>query len=191
MKEKLFIVFFVLLLILTFPNQTHAKNVIAGGSAVLKNEDTLNTMQSQERLEAYIKYMAIHNVLKRYNSPLLPYAKTFIESSIDNNLNSYLVVSISGVESGFGKFLIPGTYNPFGWGQGKIYFESFEDAINTVSLKLRTRYINKGAHSVYSIGLIYAGTTSWSRKVNFFISQFKQEEEKIRSSLLPLPQFLM
>ncbi|MCX7996850.1 MAG: hypothetical protein N2691_03815 [Patescibacteria group bacterium] len=126
-----------------------------------------------------IKKAVITRVLTRYGSPLAGTADGFIKACTEYNLNCYLLPSISGVESTFGKFLLPGTYNPFGWGSGTIPFTSWEDGYMTVGKGLRHNYINRSAVTVEQIGAIYAASETWPQKVRFFLRVFEEEEREV------------
>jgi len=117
-------------------------------------------------------------VLKRYDAPLLSEVDSFLEACEKYNLDCYLLPAISGVESTFGRFLIPGTYNSFGWGRGVIAFTSFNQTIMTVGKGLRENYIDKGADTVDKIGRIYCEGDTWSGKVKFFMNKFEEEEKR-------------
>ena len=87
-----------------------------------------------------------------------------------------LVAAISGVESGFGKVLPSGSHNAWGWGiptgsSGGIKFASWEEGIATVSHGLKTKYVNRGAHTIDQIGSIYAASPAWPGKVRFFMNK--------------------
>ena len=150
---------------------------IAGSSAAVsyveKNSTTSISLQ-----KIALKRKAMTEVLKRYDAPLLSEVDSFIDACTTYNLDCYLLPSISGVESTFGRFLLPGTYNPFGWGRGEIAFKSFNQTIMTVGKGLREDYINKGADTVEKIGHVYCEGDTWSGKVKFFMSQFEEEEKK-------------
>jgi hypothetical protein len=49
----------------------------------------------------------------------------------------------------------------------------------TVAKGLRENYINRGATSVEAIGAIYCEGNTWSGKVNFFMAEFKAEEQNV------------
>lgn len=162
---------------LLFPPSIAFAQTISDGSAELQidQEDVTQTRAYQLR--------AIQNVLTRYNSPMLPEAKAFMQASVVYNLHPYFIPSISGLESQFGKRMIQGTYNPFGWGGGKIPFDSWTDGIMTVGAGLRYRYANSNSVTIQSIARIYAPpSTTWADKVKFFMKQFYNEEQRLRQS---------
>ena len=114
--------------------------------------------------------------LKSHNSPLAPYAATFVKEADKNGLDWRLLAAISGVESTFGQAIPSSSYNAWGWGvftgmSYGIYFKDWQDGITRVSKGLKTNYLDKGAESVEEIGRIYAASPAWSRKVRFFINQ--------------------
>lgn len=126
-----------------------------------------------------LKKMAIANVLKRYNSVLLDSSASFVTACQIYNLDCYLLPSITGVESYFGTYIHPNSYNPFGWGGGYIMFRSWNEGIHTVAKGLRENYLEKGSTTIEKIGPIYATTQSWAPKVNHFRKLLQEEEDKL------------
>jgi len=126
-----------------------------------------------------IKKLVIKRVLSDYSSPMKDNADDFVKSCIDYNLDCYLLPSITGLESYFGRYTYPGSHNPFGWGGGYIMFNDWQSAINTVGKGLRENYINKGADTIEQIAPIYAQSPTWSARVSYFKKIFENEEEKI------------
>lgn len=128
--------------------------------------------------------------LKRYNSPLTPYAGTFVKYADQYELDWRLVASISGIESTFGRQIPYGTYNGWGWGiygTNMIWFTSWEDGIRTVSQGLRENYINKwGATNVYQIGKFYAASPTWAQRVDYFMRNMENYRLRSPQSTLPL-----
>lgn len=173
MGKKIIVIILFLFSFLILPNDIFAVN-IAGQSAYitysLSNENNTNYL---------LKKMTIKRVLEKYDSPLVDQADYFIETCIKYKLDCYFLPSITGVESTFGKFTSPGSFNPFGWGRGLMQFKNWADGIDTVGEGLRKNYIDKGANTVDEIGAIYCEGNTWSGKVKYFINQFIKEEEKI------------
>lgn len=151
----------------------------AGKSATLTAAPTLAPVSVAKDSDFAKKKLVIKRVLERYGSPVSDTADGFIAACKEYDLNCYLLPSIMGVESTFGKFHIPGTYNAFGWGRGTIPFDSWEDSYMTVGKGLRENYIDKGATDIDSIGAIYCEGNTWPGKVKFFMAQFEAEEEKL------------
>lgn len=117
-----------------------------------------------ERLEKF---------LTERNSPLAQEAGTFIEVADNYNLDWTFLPAIAGVESGFGKALLEGSYNPFGWGGGYIYFDSWETGIETVGSELYKRWVIKGGRTPEQLGPTYCPPNwrYWINGVRFYMSE--------------------
>ncbi|GAB4219150.1 MAG: hypothetical protein Fur009_3860 [Candidatus Microgenomates bacterium] len=166
-----------------------AKNVyseyVASGSSaqLVKLSDEYYT----NNLNYKIKEIAIRNILERYHSPLLGEEKNFIDSCRRYELDCFLLPSIAGLESTFGRFIWPNSYNPFGWGGGYIMFDSWKQSIDIVAKGLRENYLNKGAKTIEQIGPIYSESPTWATRVNWFKRQFEKEQEKINLLFTDFP----
>lgn len=125
---------------------------------------------------------ALENFFRKYNSPLVSYAPIFVKQADKYNVDWRLLPAISGVESSFGKRLIPGSYNAYGWGRGHVRFADWENGIETVNRSLRQNYIDKGADSINRIGPIYAEARNWSTRVSYFLEEINEEYIKTFSS---------
>jgi hypothetical protein len=176
MEKRCFAIIFLLFISLLTAAPSHAQ-LIAGSSAAVAKYDRISTTRIQP-IDSAIKRKAIYEVLKKYGSPLASEVDSFMEACSTYNIDCYLLPSITGVESTFGKFLIPGTHNPFGWGRGLIKFDSYYDGIMAVAKGLKENYINKGATTIEQIGVIYCEGNTWSGKVSYFDAKFRAEEEK-------------
>jgi len=126
-----------------------------------------------------LKTEIIRRVLDIYSSPLVDQSEIFVEIGFRYNIDCYLLPAIAGVESTFGHYLYPNSYNPFGWGGGSVIFPNWQAAIETVGQKLRTNYFDRGYTTIETIAPIYAQSPNWAQKVNYFIQVFQTEEEKI------------
>ncbi|MCX7956100.1 MAG: hypothetical protein N2593_03320 [Patescibacteria group bacterium] len=179
MRKIIFLIFITGFIFFIFVKKVHAQNIASGSSAQLSY--SLKIDKNKEKNQIYkVKEIVIKNVLERYNSPLLGEEKNFVNTCQRYDLDCYLLPSIAGLESTFGKFIWPGSYNPFGWGGGYIMFKDWADAIDTVGKGLRNNYLNKWKlYSVEAIGPVYSESPTWAQRVNWFIKEFKKEEEKI------------
>jgi len=123
--------------------------------------------------------------LESHNSPLAPYSKVFVEKADEYGLPDWkLVPAIAGVESTFGKAIPKGSYNAYGWANGKYSFESWEESIDVVSKTLKEKYIDRGADTVEKIAPIYAPPSkTWAGNVKFFMSKIESYEEPQKLSL--------
>lgn len=168
---KKIIVLITLLFIFTFStSKTHAAEKIADASAALQSPENASTGHVVDA-----RVTAVQNVLERYSSPLAPYAKDYVHYADKYSVDWKLLPSIAGLESTFGKNYIPGTYNVYGWGSGRIYFDSWAHGIEVINKSLRTRYMDRGATTVWTIGPIYAESPTWAVRVNSFMAQFERE----------------
>ncbi len=102
--------------------QTDAKS-----SIVLSPEEQL---REQERKEKAAKIDAYFG---KYNLPLTGYGMVFVTAGEKHGVDPFLLAGIAMRESTGCKFIIKGTYNCFGWGGGKVKFESFDQAIDKVA----------------------------------------------------------
>lgn len=177
MKKNSLVIFLTGLIFLSAVSSVFAKE--SGSSA---NLNALARISKEEikRAETEKKKMAIRAVLERYQSPMAGSEASFIETCKKYNIDCYLLPSIAGLESTFGRFIWPDSYNPFGWDRGYMMFENWPQSIDTVGKGLRENYINKwGLLSVEQIGPIYSESPTWSKRVSWFMSEFKKEEEKL------------
>jgi hypothetical protein len=158
----------------------YAQEFAAGSSAALFNPSTKKAPDSRTTI--------LKEYLKQYNSPLVQYAQTFVETADKYNLDWKLVVAISGVESTFGQQIPNDSFNGWGWGiygDHMIRFSSWTQGIETVSEGLRNKYINTwGAQDVYSIGKLYAASPTWAQRVTYFMAKIDEfKDSKLSASL--------
>jgi len=126
--------------------------------------------------EASNKLVILKKFFEKNKSPLANHAAKFIEISTKYNIDYRLLPAISCTESSCGKFLIPSSHNPFGWG---IYgnkvtsFESYDIAIETVAQGISKHYISRGFDTPEKIGHIYNPNTplAWAGHTRFFMNQ--------------------
>lgn len=178
--KKFFVLTALLLAISFFPKKIYAVEYQAGASARLASNSALILSARQDE-----RVLALTQVFKKYNSPLAPYAFLYVKYADLYNVDWKLLPSISGLESSFGIFLMPESYNAYGWGGGYIYFNSWEDGIKTINKALRENYINRGADDVYKIGPIYAEAKHWSTRVAFFMNEINNEYIKLIAERTP------
>jgi hypothetical protein len=139
------------------------------------------------------KAMVLQRFLAKYNSPLQYHAQDFVDTAEKYDLDWRLVASISGVESTFGKH-IPGGYNGWGWGGSNlIMFDSWSDAIETISSTLKRKYVDKGLKDPYQMNRIYAASPTWGTRVDYFMRQIIMTEQNTKIERLyledtPYPQ---
>lgn len=163
-KTFLFLILFFLLTVPTLKVQAVSETELE------KQTNQIEAKQLDKRAEILAAYLAKHD------SPLQYHAQDFIDAAKKYNLDWKLVPAIAGVESTFGK-QIPGGFNGWGWGvygTQAIYFNSWTEAISTISKGLRENYIDKGYTEPYSMNKIYAASPFWGSKVNYFMEEIEK-----------------
>jgi len=143
-----------------------------------KSSDGPKSVSYQIEAKKIDREASLKKFLKKYNSPLVDSSKTFIEIADKYSIDYRILPSISCIESGCGKVLIEGTYNPFGWGKGRIKFTSYDEAITKVGKGLDEIYLSRGLTTVEKIAPVYnpPSPVTWTQKVNFFMNQIKKYE---------------
>lgn len=181
LKTLVFSLIIALGLLLSSENTALAQTKLARQSASFAVEYEAQRDNRAEILAAF---------LQQYNSPLADQAHIFVREADKHDLDWRFVAAISGVESTFGKRYPEGSYNAWGWGiygTNRHAFASWEDAISTISLELRERYMNKwGASNVHEIGSYYAASPTWASKVTFFMDRMTAFEATYTSDQLPI-----
>jgi len=177
MHIKHFVGLLLTILLLIFTQPVSA-DLVAGNSANMYYTESDGASFTNDQTY-FIKKRAIKNYLSKFQTPLIDHVDAFIQACQLYNLDCYLLPSIAGLESTFGKFIWPNSYNAFGWARGFMMFDSWEQGIDTVGKGLRKGYLNKGALTVEDIGPIYSESPTWAVRVNFFINQFEKEEKKM------------
>ncbi len=152
--------------------------IIAGASAPLTHQTFIDDRDIESIRENEL-ITVIDSVLNRYGSPMAGEGESFVKTCVKYQIDCYLLPSIAGLESTFGKFIWPDSHNPFGWARGYMMFDNWSESIDTVGAGLRKGYLNKGALSVDEIGPIYSESPTWAVRVNYFINQFEKEEAKM------------
>lgn len=170
MVKVLIVISILFVVVLNRVSNAYAQELLAGSSAALLKPATQELSDSRVRI--------LREFLGKYNSPLVPYAGTFVEIADKYNLDWKLVAAISGVESTFGREIPYESFNGWGWGiygDNMIRFSSWREGIETVSEGLRTKYINKwGAKDVYEIGRFYAASPTWAQRVEYFMNKIQE-----------------
>lgn len=170
MKLQKIILGLLSFLILSIPG-----NPVQVGEVYAQNEQVI----SIEARPIDKRAQVLKNYLAKYDSPLENSAQDFIDAADQYGLDWKLVVSISGVESTFGKN-IPGghdpsnsSYNGWGWGvygDNSLGFKSWREAIFTISKGLKEDYVDKGYTEPLSMNRKYAASKTWGRNVTFFMN---------------------
>ncbi|MDC0449103.1 hypothetical protein OAL67_00670 [bacterium] len=153
----------------------------AGGVGVVETKISLDQPQIEISSERAKKVKALESFFDKYNSPLKSHAETFVEVAEKHDIDFKLLPAISCMESGCGKQLIPGSYNPFGWGiygNNAIWFENYDQAIEVVGEGLNENYFARGLDTIDEIAPVYTppNSANWRNGVSFFINQMDEVE---------------
>lgn len=164
-------------------------SILSPQALAYDNMPSVTLQQTQKKIQENQRTQILHDYLQKYDSPLAPHARVFIQEADKNHLDWKLVAAIAGVESYFGHYIPYNSYN--GWGFGVFgnnvrRFESWEQAIQIISKSLKTDYQDKWkAQNVYQIGRIYAADPLWSFKVNHFLSEIETFEQTYQNTKKP------
>lgn len=121
-------------------------------------------------------------LLKQYfmenDSPLEPHASFIVKTSEKYGLDYRLTTAIAQKESGLCRAIPEGSHNCWGWGihsQGTLMFDSYEEAIETVSKGLKEYYLDLGYVTVEEIMKKYAHplSTTWADGVLHYMSEIQ------------------
>ncbi len=118
--------------------------------------------KKDNRAERLNKYFATNG------SPFTGKGKNFVEIADKYDMDWTLLPAIANLESQLGKYIPAGSFNPYGWNNGKYRFGSWENANEVVANALRTRYVPVGKISPYKIGPTYAANPNWAARVSSY-----------------------
>ncbi len=102
-------------------------------------------------------------------SPMATEAENFVKIADKYNLDWKLLPAIAGVESTFGNHIPNGSYNAYGWHNGKYYFSSWSNANESVAKGIVTKWGSMGKISHWKIGPYYAENPHWAARVDNFM----------------------
>ena len=184
MKTK--IISFVFLLTTFFlsalSTKIYAEEKAAGPSA------TFAHIMTQQREDHRVK--SIKGYLEKNNSPLAPYADIFVAQADINSIPWDLLVAMSGTESTFGQQVPVNCNNAWGfgiYGDQTLCFNSYPEAIATISKAIRSQYIDKwGAKDVFDIGKTYASSPMWGIHTDYFMHEVEDYQKELQMQDLPI-----
>jgi hypothetical protein len=96
-------------------------------SPKLSDNQQSDVEEKAQKIDAYFA---------KYNLPLAGHGETFVNVAEKYGLPWNFLPSIAMAESTGCKFIIPKTNNCFGWGSGKIKFESIDESIEVIAQNL-------------------------------------------------------
>ncbi len=183
MQVKNFLISFCLLFFFTiFPQHALAQEKASDSSASFA--EVLQLKEADTRVGTLEEY------LTKYHSPLAQFAGSFIAQADFYHIDWRMVAAISGVESTFANAEPFHCYNSWGYGiygNHILCFNSYDEAIHTISKSLREQYMNKwGAQDVYDIGHFYAASPTWASRVDYFMQDIEKYKKESDSQTLPI-----
>ena len=116
------------------------------------------------------------NLLK--NTRLEPYAHYMVQVSDKYEIDYRLIPAIAMKESGGGNKVKEESHNAWGWENGRTYFDSWEQAIDTVGKTLKEKYVARGLTTPEEIMPVYAPPQvltggKWAQDVRYFFSKLE------------------
>jgi hypothetical protein len=116
----------------------------------------------------------VRQFFESYKSPLEPYAQNIVDDADKYGIDYKLLPAIAMQESNLCKKIIFDSFNCWGFGiYGKkvTRFESYPEAIDTVTKTLATNYIAEGLNTPEEIMKKYTPSSngSWAFSVNYFM----------------------
>ncbi|MBI3954671.1 glucosaminidase domain-containing protein [Candidatus Collierbacteria bacterium] len=131
---------------------------------------SINGVDDQEDIRA----VKLKKYLTQKKSELAMFSLNFIEVADKWGLDWRLLPAIAGVESNFGRQIPYGSFNAYGWANGRYRFKSWEDSIEHVSRVIAIKYLGRGLNTPEKMQPIYAPPSkTWAGKVRFFINQIE------------------
>lgn len=120
----------------------------------------------------------VDNFFKKYGSPMTGLGNDIVLAADENKIPYGYLPAIAQCEGNLGKSIPDGSYNSWGWG---IYgntltkFDSWQDAVKTVSKGLREQYFDFGLDTPEKIMPKYTPPSqgSWAMCVGTFLAELK------------------
>ncbi len=118
----------------------------------------------------------VSNFLKK--TELEPYSNFIIEVSDKYDIDFRLIPAIAMKESGGGNAAPNGSFNAWGFENGRTQFTSWESAIDRVGKTLKDRYVSKGMTTPDQIMAVYAPPAllnggGWAKDINFYFTKME------------------
>lgn len=128
----------------------------------------------------------MHTVLTQYHSPMIGLEDVLIATADKYQLDWTILAAIAGTESSFGIHMPANCINPYGWGiygENKLCFKSFTDAIEGVAAGLAGKY---NTTSLESIARTYntVSTSGWLSHTRYFMNKIKTAQVPV--SAIPI-----
>ncbi len=129
-----------------------------------------------------LRVQKLHTYLEKMGSPMVGYESKLITTAEKYGLDWTLLAAIAGTESTFGKRMPYQCVNPYGWGiygDNKICFKDFGDAIETVGEGLGTKY-HTGSLEAIAKKYNTVSTDGWIMHTRFFMNKIKNQDVSVK-----------
>ena len=156
-------------------NITKALEMQSAVSSTLSEKESASYTIRRENIRKLESYFA------KNESPLYPYARLIVEQAHMYGVDYRLIPAIAMNESTLCKNIHENSYNCWGWG---IYgdkitrFESYADAIRTITKGIREQYYDRGMSSPSSIMRAYTPNSPngiWATKIEWVYRQIDNQ----------------
>lgn len=129
------------------------------------------------------RIIVLKKFLKQFNSPLINYVEDIIKQSDVYGIDYALIPAIAMQESGGCKVIPPASYNCWGigiYGDKKVGFKSYSQAIAAVAKIIKEAYIKKGLTNPTLLEDRWTPSSigNWSYSVNYFIGKIREYEKE-------------
>ncbi len=120
----------------------------------------------------------VKQYLKAHSSPLLPYSNEIIAAADRYQIDYRLIIAIGQCESNLCKKSPEGSFNCWGFENGKTRFLSWQQALDQVAKTLKEGYIDQGLTTPEEIMPKYAPPSvdkggPWAKCVNQFMEELE------------------
>ena len=111
-------------------------------------------------------------------TPLENHSQAIVETSDKYGIDWRLIPAIAMKETGGGRNAPTGSFNAWGFENGRTEFISWESAIDRVGKTLKDKYVARGLVTPEQIMAVYAPPQlltggKWAKDVNFFFTQLE------------------
>ena len=158
----------------TIPNRSETSEAYEQASNFVTKKTYPITIAAQIKVEKDDRAERLAKFLAAKGSPLAADATALVQIADKYNLDWKLLPAISGVESTFGLAVPAGSYNPYGWNNGKFRFKNLSAASDDDANEIKTRWGTSSEITPWKIGPGYAASPTWASRVTFYMKMIAQ-----------------
>jgi hypothetical protein len=135
-----------------------ASNFVGRKESIAVIKTTLEA-RNDDRAERLGKF------LQSQGSPMASNATDLVNIADKYGLDWRLLPAIAGVESTYARVVPSGSYNPYGWSNGRYCFQNWVVASDYVASQIRNLW-GSGEITPWGIGPSYAASPTWAARVS-------------------------